>query len=529
MKFKKLKIVVFFLSLIFALFLMLKNINIPYVGPNATDLNVFSLIARNYNNWGYLNIKFAPIVSLSKEVPKNPEVYLHHPIFMTVFESLVFRIFGNDFWVGRFSVLIPAFLGLIMFFLLGKSLKNEKFGLLSLVISVLVPATIVFGRILHYPGAWTLFFILTTAYFAFQFIKNDRKIFLFLAVISVILGTLSDWPMTYFTPFLLPLFIKNKKTRAGVLLLLTSTFTAMFFLTYSYFILGSLKNILDAILNRSLGGLLTLSFWPLRWISVLLIRFVLYFNPLFVILGIIYIFDFIKKALQKKLDNFDLLIFAFLGVGTTQIILYPEGSFGHPFWIYLLVPFVVFATAKAINQRIKKVNIWMIILLILSIIFVLRIEDWKTQQDLSNVFRYNLAKTVSSYFIPYDTIDINPSSYVNADLYQYAFYQNTRSVQSPVKSLRDLKNANYYVYSCIECSLNNFEVNFLAQNFKFKTYDFPPGRVYIFFLKQKQDEKISPPIVNKSINIQVGVVPQKESVLRKTYEFLVDLLKAPQL
>lgn len=529
MKFKKLEIISFLLPLIFVFILMTRAINAPYVGPNATDLNVFSLVAKNYDKFGYLNIKFAPIVGLSKDIPQKPDVYLHHPIFTELIESTLFKIFGFAFWVGRMTLIIPSFLILPLFFLIGKEIKNKKLGMIALIVGCLIPATIVFGRQSYFAGSWNLFFVVLASFLALKYLKTNRNKFFILCLIAVTLGTLSDWPMTYFTPFLIPLFIKNKKAKQGIIIVLTSTLTAVLFLTYSYFILGSLQNIIDAILNRSTGELLGLSFWPIRWISVLLIRFVLYFNPLFFLLSIVYIYFFIKKLLKKTLDNFDLLIFAFLGYGITNILLYPEGSFGHPFWVYLLVPFLVFSCARLINERVKKVNWLVVILFILSILFVLRIEDWKTQQILSNTFRYNLAKAVSSYLIPYDTIDINPSSYIDTDIYRYSFYQNVRYVYLPLKSFNDLKNANYYIYACINCNLNSPDINYLAQNFKYKSFNSPPGTVYIFFLKQKQTETIPKPLINKAVNIPVGVVPQKQSVLRKVYNFLVDFLHAPQL
>jgi len=529
MKFRKIEIAFFLLPLIFVFALMVREINLPYVGPNATDLNVFSIVARNYNNWGYLNIKFAPIVNLSKDVPTAPEIYLHHPIFTEVFESILFKIFGNDFWVGRLTLIIPSFLIVPLFFLIGKELKDKKLGVTALMVGAVIPATIVFGRQSYFAGSWNLFFVVLASFFVLKYVRTNQKIFFLFSLIAVILGTLSDWPMTYFTPFLLPFMYKNKKTKEGIIILLTSTLTAGLFLVYSYFILGSMKNIVDAILNRSVGELLSLSFWPLRWIGVLVIRFILYFNPFFSLLALIYIYSFVRKLLKNTLADFDLLIFAFFGFGITNVLLYPEGSFGHPFWVYLLVPFITFACAKVINERVKKVNWWIAILLVLSILFVLKIEDWKTQQNLTNVFRYNLAKSVSQYFIPYDTIDVNPSSYVNTDLYQYSFYQNVRFVQVNLKDTNNLKDANYYVYACVDCSLNNLEINFLARNFQYKTFASPPGRVFIFFLKQKQNQKNPLPVINKAVNIPVGVVPEKQSILRRFYNFWVDFLKAPQL
>jgi len=522
-----LKIFLVIIVLLFSVYLFTRYINIPFVGPNATDQNVFSLVARNYNNWGFLNTKFAAIVTLSKDIPIKPLIYFHHPIFMTVFMSFLYKIFGFGFWVGRFSAIIPAFLGLIMIFLLGKEAKKTNFGILVLTIAVLIPATTVFGRMIHYVGAWTLFFIISAGFFSFKYVKSNRKIFFYLALICVVFGTLSDWAMTYFTPFLFPLMIKNSKKKEGILLVLTSTITAIFFIFYAYFILGSLGNVTDAILNRSVGKLLSLPFWPLLWSALLWIRFIVYLNPIFTLLSGIYIYYFVRSLIKKKLDNFDLLVFAFFAVGTTHILLFPEGSFGHPFWIYLLTPFVTFAAANVIFEKMRKRYFLLSGILALCVVFVLRIESWKTEQNLSNLFRYSLAKSISPYFVPYDTLAINPDSVIDEDLLQYQFYQNVKRTELPVS---DFKNTNYYVYSCLNCSLETPGVSFLAQKFKYKEFESSPGKVFIFFLKQKNE---SPKLVAKKDAPEIveikNVKIDRQSFLRKTYNYLLNLLQAPQI
>jgi hypothetical protein len=518
------------LPLILALFLMLRYVNLPYVGPNATDANKLSLISRNYNYWGLLNTKFTPIIDVSVNIAKHPTLYFNHGVLMLVLQSFFFRVFGYDFWVGRISYILGAFLCLPLLFLIGKEIRDKTFGIIALIVGSLIPATVVFGRIPHYQGSWTVFFIILVGYLCLKYVKSKNKMFFYAALISAVLGTLCDWPMTYFTLFLLPLFCKNRKTKQGIILILSSTITASLLLFYINLFEPLIRNLLPAIANRSLGNLLTsLSFWPIRWVSVLLIRFVLYFNPFFALFSAVYIFYFIKKLKNKKLKDFDLLIFSFFAYSMTYIVLYPEGSFGHPFWMYGFVPFVALAASEIIQKNLLNSKFLLVAIIIFSIVFTLRIEDWKTQQNVSQSYRYNLAKSVSSNFVRYDTLDVNPDSYINSDLFMYAFYQNARPVPLPLKSTKDLKNANYYVYSCIGCSLNNPEVNSLAQNFKYKTYDSSPGRVYIFFLKQKQDQMIPLPIVAATPKAPLVKVVVKESFLRKAYTFLIGFLSAPQI
>jgi len=457
-------------------------------------------------------------------------MYFHHGVLTQVLQSFFFKVLGYDFWVGRISYIIGAFLCLPLLFLIGKTIRDKTFGIICLMLGSLIPATVVFGRMPHYQGSWTVFFIILVGYLCLKYVKSKNKIFFYSAIFAAILGTLCDWPMTYFTLFLLPLFWQNKKTKQGVILILICAITASLLLFYINLFEPIVKDILPAIANRSLGGLLTsLSFWPLRWISVLLVRLFLYFNPFFALFSIIYGVYFVKKIKNKKLNNFDLLIFAFFAYNMTYVVLYPEGSFGHPFWMYGFVPFVALSASEAIRSKLWNSKFLLAAIILFSIVFALRIEDWKTQQNVSQVYRFYLAKSVSSYFIRYDTLDLNFDSYINLDLLQYYFYQNGRYIKSPITSTKELKNANYYVYSCIGCDLNTPDVNFLTQHFKYKTFDSPPGRVYIFFLKQKQDQIIPLPKINTIPKAPTVKIVVKESFLRKAYVFLLDFLHAPQI
>ncbi|PIZ98503.1 MAG: hypothetical protein COX78_03135, partial [Candidatus Levybacteria bacterium CG_4_10_14_0_2_um_filter_35_8] len=96
--------------------------------------------------------------------------------------------------------------------------------------------------------------------------------------------------------------------------------------------------------------------------------------------------------------------------------------------------------------------------------------------------------------------------------------------------VNDFKNTNYYVYSCLNCSINTPKVNLLAQKFKYKEFASSPGKVFIFFLKQKAEnsnlkvKKDAPEIVEiKNVKID------RQSYLRKTYNYLLNLLQAPQI
>ena len=108
MKTKILVALTIILPLIFALFLMLRYVNLPYAGPNATDANKLSLISRNYNYWGFLNTKFTPIIDVSVSIAKHPTLYFNHGVLMQVFSlrslDMIFGSGGFLIYSARFFV-----------------------------------------------------------------------------------------------------------------------------------------------------------------------------------------------------------------------------------------------------------------------------------------------------------------------------------------------------------------------------------------------------------------------------------------
>lgn len=528
LKNKNLKtIILIAFPLILAAYMLLRYVNLPYVGPNATDQNKLSMIARNYNYFGLFETKFQPIILPYKTLPDKPQLYFNHGVLMEIVTSFFMKTFGYDFWVGRIPYIIAAFLILPVLFFIGKEGKNKQFGILSLIVAVLIPATSVFGRTAHYQGSFSVLFTVATGYFALMFVQTKNKKFLSLAIISGILGVLTDWPITYFSLFLLPLFLKNRLKKEGVILSAFIIGAGILLLSYINNFIPIFGGLTQAITNRSLGPQLTsVDFWQIKWIGVIFLRLLIYFNPIFILFSGIYTFRFLKRLKEKKLNNPDLLTFALLAVGFTYIIIFPEGSFSHPNWMYGLVPGITLATAGGIFPFIKKRLFWIALILILSIIYVLIIENWKTNQNLANLYRYNLAKGISKYLAPYETVAvnrINQGNIIDFDLFNYAFLVNAK--QFPAFTT-DFKGINHYVFSCI-CDLSNNQVNFLANRYNFIEYYSPPGTAFIFFLDQRQEKNF--PLKEATAEKKVYVQGPKENFPKKLYRLIITYLNLPQL
>ena len=514
------------LGLIFLYFFFL-GINLPYVGPNATNFNDYSLIAKNYNLFGFWNTKFAEIVSVTKTLPANPQYYLHHPPLLPILEALTFRIFGYGFWVGRLTVILFSLGSIFLIYFISKKLLNKKYALISAFVYAYIPASTIFGKMIGQEPL-VLFFSLSTILFVLRYLSTKSKLDFILIITSLIFGTLSDWPMVYFSLLISIYLFQKKEIKLSLTIFLTAFVVAALFLSYIYHFMSGFSDISSAILIRSLGQLVGQPFWPLRWMSILLIRMLVYFNPIFVMLGFYYlftnIFKFSKVRKENRLLTVILILFAF---GLIHILLYPEGSFGHPYWIYYLIPFITFSSSFVLYKLLKRNKFVFITIILFVFLFMIPVQYWKYEQIISNVWRYSLAKQVNLNFLTYESIEINSGSVIDRDLIKYAFSHDVKIINN----ISEINEGEYkhFLYSCTSnCLISDKIFAYLLDNYKGTRVSNSDGEAYVFELKTKR--------VTGNIEINLSNMPvnadqksQSGGKIGNIYRILKDLLNAPQI
>lgn len=528
------RIFLFLFPLAIFFYFISDGVNLPYVGPNATNFSVYSLIAHNFNRFGYFDTKFAPLISVSQAFPTNPNYFFHHPTLTSFSESIIFKLFGEGFWQGRLTMILYSFGVLILTYFVAKNIsfeQSEKFSLrsnntyayLSVLIMSVVPATTLFGKMIG-QETLVLFFALLLLYSTIKYLKSSNKKYLLLAVLSAILGTLSDWPMLYFSLFLLPLYIKNKRTKQGLIIFGSSILTALLFVALTVSIMGGFYDLKNAMILRSFNGLLNIPFWPLVWLQTTLLRFIIYFNPVFLALSIIPVFWITK---QKKFNQVYLVIFTLLGFGLFHIALYTQASFTHPYLIHYLLPFIVFSSAYCL-YKIKLNKVFFASIFAISLVYLFFLNQSKNYQIQSNVWRYDLTAKTASYLTPYETVIINGSSAIDPDVLWYPFLINSVVFdwKDPYKLLNQYK---HLVFSCHKtCDENKKEIGYLKGKYNFGYLKSKTAEVFIFILNKPPD----PDKIAKKEPIKVEYLKSK-SILKPFfvdfYRNIREKLKAPQI
>jgi hypothetical protein len=509
----------------FFIFTIMQGMSQPYVGYHAWNFNVYSLIAHNYNKFGILNTQFAPIISVSETLPENPVYYLHHPQLLSLTEAIFFKVFGESFEVGRFTVIMFSVGSLLLIYLIGKNTFNSRFGLTAATLYAVIPASVLFGRMIGQEPL-VLFFVLLTTYCLVEYLETKRKIFHVLLYVSIVLGTLSDWPVTYFSLCLLPYLWVRKKIRLGINLILTSTLVALVFLLYlQYF--GELGNLIGAFMVRSPGEIMSESFWFVRWIMTVVVRFFFYFNPVIFVLSIIGIITTMQRIKVKKIEHAYILLLCLSIFGCIHILLYPEGSFGHPYWIYYLLPSVVFFATLTIEKMGYK-NIFILLLIFFSVVYLFGINSWKIKEIESNVFRYDLAKKAVTFLYPYEKILINNESVIDPDTLLYPFMHEV--TQEKHVASTDIGQYRHMIYSCRGVCGDTPDLAKYKMNYEFHEVKNKESQAYIFNLQRTKS--FGTMVKNNEIQGEMKKISaheEKISIPKKLYKAFLERTGAPQL
>ncbi len=520
--------IAFIFSIILFLACILYQINLPYVGPNATTANAYSLIAHNFVKFGYLQTKFAPVISISPYLPKEPVYYFHHPVLLSFTESLLFRVFGEGFWVGRLSVILFTFGSFILLYFIGKESADKKFGFFAFLTASLIPGYTIFGKLIDHEPL-VLFYCLLSLFIILKYFHENKKGYIVMALFISALGVMSDWPAVYFLPCFLPLFFKYKKIRVAGLLFLSSFLVIAFLLGSIYFIRPiEFLELWEPIQHSSIHNLLVVPEWPLRFFATTSIRTLIYFSPLLVIFALINIYTIVKNIKRKQISDKDLVISGFAIFGGFHVLLYSYASFTHPYLVYYLIPFVAFSSAMFLQRYYEKKSYkFLFMIFLFCFLYLITIQVYKNKQILADLWRYQLIVAVSKYLAPYEEVQVNGLSALNSDTF-WRFSIITLGNDN-VYSL-DTKKYKHYIHSCPQiCKSDDVQVRYLKKRYNYKHFINSGGEAYIFFIQQT---KISSEHETINLSQSDQQVNKKENIFDKKvhdiYRRLRDALHVPQ-
>lgn len=309
-------------------------------------------------------------------------------------------------------------------------------------------------------------------------------------------------------------------------MLLFSFLTALGFLIYIYNIDNGFHDIINAFITRSASWQVHPYYlWPLLWPAAIIVRFFIYFNPIFAAFSLITLVQLLKKIRSKQYSSTVMIFIGLFLFGLIHILLYPSGSFGHIYWIYYFIPYVSFSSAS-ILVSLKRKPVILFIIFIFSLLLLLGIDKWKTGEIKGNLWRYNLDQQADKYLSPYESVYINKDSSLDGDVFKYKFGHETH-IANPYMLSRTYK---HYIYSCeTTCDVTNKVLKYLLTKYAYKIIHSSQGEGYVFLLDKPAENNKSQitQTIKKSISTQPTTA--QHSIFKQIYIFLVSVLQVPFL
>jgi len=188
----------------------------------------YSNIARNYVRYGYLETRFAPIITTGVTPPEDRRYYLTHPPLIGLAVSVAFHLFGEHEWSARLVPLLFGLGSIVLLFRIGSKVASREIGLVAAALFSLAPLETLYGAHVDPQGPPVTFFalLLLVAY-------DERRPLLGAA--ALVLGAGFDWPIHYLSGLLAfhALFFRAERRRWAVGLLAGSLLLVTTFLLYA--------------------------------------------------------------------------------------------------------------------------------------------------------------------------------------------------------------------------------------------------------------------------------------------------------
>lgn len=380
------------------LILLLWGINLPFAGGFSANNNYLSLAAKNYQRFGYTNLKFFPTYFAGAKLPVPVPYYLHHPILIFPLIYVSFTLLGIHNWVVHIPNLLFLLGDIFLIYKIGLLVWNKKIGMWAAAITIILPMVTFFWKFMMFEQG-SLFFNLCVFYFVYRYYLHAKNAYLVYIFVFTLLSGLMDWGVLY---LLVPLIIFQRKSFKPVLFYALGAVISLGFFIVSVFMLrGGFAELAQAInVHAYTSSLLNLPLWPVRLTVITILRIIVYFSPL----TLLWLKDFSKSKT---------LLFFFI-FGCMNILVLPTVTWEINYFLFYFVPFFAFAGAHWIVHR----NRWIILLIIWSI----AVNYFKLQQIEKQVWKYDAAVEINKSLAPYETVEV-----VNfpGDIFENYFYHPT--------------------------------------------------------------------------------------------------------
>ncbi len=351
------------------------NLNKPFINVTSDVNGENGLAVLNWLNVGPLEMKFGKYVGgyLTKEnfnfeeLKNNKEntFYTHHPVFYLLPTYFLYKIFGISELTTRAGVFLMFVISIMFFYLaLQKIFNNLIFPTLITFIFIILPGTIYYGTTFELAVFALPTALITFSFFVFYYFSK-KNVFLYLLILSIILGGLMSW-FYFFMPASIWFYLLSDKRKDFIkerkLLIIALPLVSV--LVFSL-------NLLHIYILRGFDGLIDLkeafkyrsAKFPLQfWLRDIYSRMELNFNKIFILLAVFGFFTYLFNYFEK----YKIFLPLFLMPVLNTFVFYQWST--HPFGVVFFLPIVAvfsFFVLLFVSEKIKNYGILISILILI--------------------------------------------------------------------------------------------------------------------------------------------------------------------
>ncbi len=373
-----------FIPIALSIVILSIQINKPFIGHHDFMGAFMGKVAKNYLEYGPINLKFGQATGFITNGVKNHHSFqLSYLPLLPLLISLSYLIFGVSEWSTRLVPAIASVIGVIFLFLIIDKIWNRWKALLTSILYILTPMFIYFGK-LPAPEPLILGAGLASFYWYLNWLDEKSNKNLILITLTLSIGTLSGWPIIYMGILILVHSILIKQFNFKLVfpiitmfLIISLQFVHSYILTGSFlpaFLVETIRSRVNQS-NFSFGGLdfsyTTYIRQEISWLQA-------YFTRTLIILSVIGMISVVLKPVRFKI----ITLLIFLIAGLAHPILFSRYVFVHDFLNIYLLPFwaisgmlgVTFLINQSSRVLKNKILIYLGIGLIISTFVLERID-----------------------------------------------------------------------------------------------------------------------------------------------------------
>lgn len=391
------KYIILILILILGLILRFQELNKPF----QRDETRFVETIKNTNELGKPIYNLNSIDLETETTGKNITIFDHHPPLYIFFLNIFSKIFGYNEVALRFSMVFFSMVSIILVYLLGKNLFGEEYGLLSSFILAISRLHVEYSQQIDIDGSFLTFFFLLSALYFINFLKLNKKNYIFLLILSLSLSILTK--ITSFILIFSIFFILIRYRKKYILKIFVPVFVInlifLFYFSYFYsvnYFFGPIKHVIKYSTTKS--GDIFFKFY--EFVGIFTWDFTI---PL-ILLSVLSIYYFLKK----KEPSYKFILYFTLFYTSANIVILGIMRYFIP-----IVPFLSLMTSKFVIDNLNLKKHFKLIILTSSIIIIFfHLLHIRTDVD----FLKNIKDNIFYISIPY-TISLFPFIFVKNKKY----------------------------------------------------------------------------------------------------------------